>query len=1066
MVIPASPPELLTLTERPHLIRRVQAHLKQGPVLLSAAPGYGKTALLHLLARTLPRARVLPLTPMDQDVAVLEARVNEARRGAEVLLLDDVHVLEDAGEALRWLGVQIMATPTRWVLGGRWLPASLAHSLRAVASLHLTEQDLALLPEETELWLRFLPYSREEIVAWHERTRGWPLAIAALARLSAHHEVPEQATASLEEFLATTLFARLWDELPQEVRRFLLLTGTALQFSPELAAVLWASGDAEAAQLRARHLWNDVLRRRLFVEPGTRPNFWRYHELFRAFLRGKNPEHREIAKAIVTWFREQEDYEMAIEQALADALWDEAARLLLDMPMEVIWDKNRVFTFRRWTLSLPETYLEAHPLLLTRLGVELCASGEREEGFHLVLRGARLLEVREEPEEIGKAYRALSYVNLVIGRYEDALTYARRLYELSTDMSFRQSAAGAQADALILLGHLPAARQRCREAIAIAEALDDETIATYQRDNLASNILVPMGHVKRAEALLRRNRPYFEGRPSPYVIHLEQWAALYEAVGDWARLRETLEQVEETIQHVEQVDLTANFWRFWFWAAYFTGVGAWHRAEEAFDRAEASAAGRPDRLLHLAQGRAWLARRRGEAHKAVCIAEEALAQPWNAPLPKALVALERDIALTEAGHASAELHPATRFLTTARAMLAIVRLRALLAWRSHREGRPAEAGRHVRALLATLRRLPHLKPVLTDRDPELGHHFWRVVLVRGDDEDEAVEALGRIGNVRGLEGLLRSPSADVRQRAARALAATQREEAMPPLYRALAQEEEPRVRRHVERALKHLEALPPPPLRVHFMGGFRVWRGGQEIDANAWQRPAVLRLFQYLVLHRGEPLTRDHILEELWPNHAPQQAATTLRRLLSWLRQVLEPHMRPKGPLRYVAIAWDVYTFDPYGHVQVDVEIFERTVRRVLREGEGQAIPPLPQALIAALEDWVPPVGVAPYEEWWTRHAERVHSTYVDGCLYAANAHLVRHQEQQAIMWADRALEVAPWEETAYQVKMRALARLGRRAQALAVYEEARVALARELDAPPSELLEWLVERLRQNEAI
>jgi DNA-binding SARP family transcriptional activator len=72
----------------------------------------------------------------------------------------------------------------------------------------------------------------------------------------------------------------------------------------------------------------------------------------------------------------------------------------------------------------------------------------------------------------------------------------------------------------------------------------------------------------------------------------------------------------------------------------------------------------------------------------------------------------------------------------------------------------------------------------------------------------------------------------------------------------------------------------------------------------------------------------------------------------------------------------------------------------------------------------------------------------------------------EAIRWAERAIEEAPWLEEGYQVLMRAWSRLGQRARALRVYEEAVEALRRELQVPPAPLTRWLAERLRRGEPI
>ena len=103
---------------------------------------------------------------------------------------------------------------------------------------------------------------------------------------------------------------------------------------------------------------------------------------------------------------------------------------------------------------------------------------------------------------------------------------------------------------------------------------------------------------------------------------------------------------------------------------------------------------------------------------------------------------------------------------------------------------------------------------------------------------------------------------------------------------------------------------------------------------------------------------------------------------------------------------------------------------------------------------------------WWLERVERWQQLYAEGCLYVAQAYLVRSALQQAVEWSDRAIAATPWLEEAYQVKMRALARQGARTQALITYAAACQALARELGVSPSPLTERLAECLRRGEMI
>jgi DNA-binding SARP family transcriptional activator len=269
-----------------------------------------------------------------------------------------------------------------------------------------------------------------------------------------------------------------------------------------------------------------------------------------------------------------------------------------------------------------------------------------------------------------------------------------------------------------------------------------------------------------------------------------------------------------------------------------------------------------------------------------------------------------------------------------------------------------------------------------------------------------------------------------------------------------------------ESALARLERLPPPLLEVRLMGEFAVWRAGDLLPADAWPRPIARRLFQYFALRRGKPLSRDHILDELWPESHPDAAWTTFRTVYSWLRSALEPHLRSKAPSRYFAVDGDTYRFDPYNRVQVDAETFKRTVGGILAEAEQHDVPPISDQLLAVLSNWAPLLPGLPYEEWLLEPREQLLTLYTDGCLYVAQALLLRNQLRETIAWAERAIAVAPWLEEGYQVLMRAYARLDQRSRGLKVYADATAALERESGIAPSTLTDWLAERLQHGEEI
>ncbi|WP_376792369.1 BTAD domain-containing putative transcriptional regulator [Thermoflexus sp.] len=1037
---------------RPRLIHRVREALAEGAVWIIAPPGYGKTTLLRALEEHLPGSRYLALQPSVIDPACLQETL-DAARDAQVLLLDDLHWLADGPEALEELAGRIARDPRAWVVSGRWVPGPLAG--RPFPQTWLTEVDLAFSVEEIALMLRV---DLEQARRLHARTRGWPMAIALLAQPDAGRPLPERWP-QVQEQLFTTLAHSLLHTLPEDIRRFLLRTAIPLSFNVELAAALLE--DQPELQGRIPRLFDEVRRRRLFLEPAGPPGWWRYHEVFREFLLYHSPEvpAPHFARA-VRWFEERGDLEAAIEHALAGRLEEEALRLLRALPDDWIRRYGRQRTFRRWVLSLGEPARRSAPDLMLRMGGEIHRAGQWTEGraiLHQVLREA---EAAGDRDLYLRAMATLASMFYTEGRFRESLAWSLQGLEEPAPPKLQMRFLKTAADACTGLARLGDARRFYREALAIAEALGDPHYPVFLRHNLAVGVEIPSGRFAAARALLLHNRPYYEERPAQRIIHLLGWAILFVEMGDWGSLESALSEIESLSRAIEAGQASNAFWFWWCRAMGAIGQGRWEQAAHALARAGDLIEGHPEREGALAQARAWEARRRGHPEEAVELLELALPRLENAPLAQALLALEWDLANWALG--APRWHPATHRLITARAGAALVRLRALLALCAHQAGDPRWA-RHANAVLRALRQ-PGFERLLIDRDPELGQEFWRLCLVEGVDVEAAIHALGALRPLEPLADLLRHPDPQVRTWAAQALAATRDEGAMPLLRRAVTRERHPQVRRGLVEALRSLETLPPPPLEIRLMGTFEVRRGGVSIPESAWPRPAVARLLQYFALHRRRWLPRERILEDLWPERDPEESKGTFRRLFSWLRQILEPYMSPRGPFRYFATAGEAFCFDPTDTVRVDVEVFEEAVRRWLAER-----PLHPEALegfARCLAEWSPLLPGTPYEPWLIPHQERLRALYTEGACALAEAYLAVGRPAEAIPWAERAIAEAPWMEEAYQVLMRAWARIGQRGQALKVYEQAVEALRRELRIPPSSLTEWLAERLRRGDPI
>ena len=80
-----------------------------------------------------------------------------------------------------------------------------------------------------------------------------------------------------------------------------------------------------------------------------------------------------------------------------------------------------------------------------------------------------------------------------------------------------------------------------------------------------------------------------------------------------------------------------------------------------------------------------------------------------------------------------------------------------------------------------------------------------------------------------------------------------------------------------------------PSLRVYTLGRFAVYRNHELIEDYAWKRRKAKTLFKLLLLAPNRQVSKDYLLDLLWPEQDPVSAANNLHRTLFVLRKILHP---------------------------------------------------------------------------------------------------------------------------------------------------------------------------------
>jgi predicted ATPase/DNA-binding SARP family transcriptional activator len=237
------------------------------------------------------------------------------------------------------------------------------------------------------------------------------------------------------------------------------------------------------------------------------------------------------------------------------------------------------------------------------------------------------------------------------------------------------------------------------------------------------------------------------------------------------------------------------------------------------------------------------------------------------------------------------------------------------------------------------------------------------------------------------------------------------------------------------------------------LGPVEVSVDGQAVPLGAPKQRALLA---ELLLHRGEVVTRAHLVDALWAEEAPEKAASALQVYVHGLRRALgKERIETHGSGYRVSVEPD----------ELDVERFEKLLdqaARALADGSPEAAA---SRLDRALELWRGPALADLGDQPTQRAGEALDERRVVALELRNEAALQLGRHDDVLAEIEQLVAEHPYRERLREQWILALYRAGRQKDALDAYRETRALLIDELGVEPGAALQELERAVLRQDA-
>ncbi|MCY0949306.1 AfsR/SARP family transcriptional regulator [Streptomyces sp. H27-S2] len=248
-----------------------------------------------------------------------------------------------------------------------------------------------------------------------------------------------------------------------------------------------------------------------------------------------------------------------------------------------------------------------------------------------------------------------------------------------------------------------------------------------------------------------------------------------------------------------------------------------------------------------------------------------------------------------------------------------------------------------------------------------------------------------------------------------------------------------------------------PRVRVRFLGDFELTVNGAPVER--WRAGKARGLFQYLVVHRGQMLTRDRLYESLWPG-TDSTVGSSLKVAAHALRRVLDAHPDHPGDSGIRLVYRDFGYVLHVNGLWSDLDRFQELVHTGLRASVARDAPLARTLLRAALDLYGGEFLRGESADWVVEQREYLRALALRALGVLRTDAEAREDSVELIELCMRTLEIDRHHEETYRALMSAHGRRGELACVRRWYELCARRMRDELAVAPGHETQLLLRTL------